>query len=102
MSPPKRIQFTYSKDQLNEALKACKGEHSAHPKLSFRRASSIFKVPRSTLQNKISGKTPLSYAEVGPKTIFAKAEEMVLVNYIDMMVNRKMPISKQDVMRTAK
>lgn len=79
-SKKKRPKFTYSQEQVLQALDAVrKGE-------TVNSASKRFGIPQSTLALKASGKTPL-IRKMGPKPILGYNIEEMLVNWIKALAD---------------
>ena len=68
--PPK---FAYSEEQMEKAIRAVSVEN-----MSKRKAAEYFNVPRSTLSDKILGKTPMTRRK-GPNPYISKKEEAEIV-----------------------
>lgn len=91
MTPPrKKPKFLYSEQAMKLAIEAVKRGESA---LSV---SKQFNVPRSTLVNKIKGKSPVG-RRMGPAPIFGDKGEEMLVNWIKGLAVRGFPIWKEDL-----
>lgn len=73
--PRSRQQFLYKEIDMKRAVEAVIGGKSA---LS---ASKQFNVPRSTLVNKVMGKSPIK-GKMGPAPLFGQKGELMLVNWI--------------------
>ncbi|XP_063625003.1 uncharacterized protein LOC134796734 [Cydia splendana] len=84
MAPKKN----YTPEQMGRALDAVRmGE-----KIST--AALRFGVPRITLHNKVTGKSPAVCA-MGPQTIFTPEEEDILVKWLVAMSEKHFPINRQ-------
>lgn len=78
----------YTPQQMGQAIEAVrKGERVAT-------AARKFNVPRVTLLNKVSGKTPIN-CSMGPSSVLTKEEENVLVQWMLAFAGRRFPITKQ-------
>lgn len=83
MAPKKN----YTPEQMGNAIEAVrKGEKIA-------KAAERFGVPRVTLHNKITGKSPLE-CSMGPATYLSKDEERVLELWVELMSEKHIPITK--------
>lgn len=60
-------------------------------------AAKRYGVPRITLHNKISGKTPMN-CNMGPSTILKEEEEDLLVKWILAAAERRFPVSKEQLL----
>lgn len=90
-SKKKRPKFTYSQEQVLQALDAVrKGE-------TVNSASKRFGIPQSTLALQVSGKTPLIQI-MGPKPILRYNIEEMLVNWIKALADRGFPVTKVDIL----
>ena len=67
--------------------------------LSLREASRKFDIPYTTLQNKLSGKTPFA-TKMGPNTILTEAEEKVLSKFVIDSQRRAIPMTKESLLDT--
>lgn len=56
-----------------------------------------FRVPRVTLRNKVTGKSPL-ICSMGPETYLTKDEENILEKWIVDMYCRRAPITKHELL----
>lgn len=95
MAPPpkKRPKFLYSEKTMQMAIDAVnKGESPFS-------VSKRFEVPRSTLENKVKGKTPLG-RKMGPSPVFSEKGEEMLVNWVKAMAVRGFPVWKEDLLKT--
>lgn len=95
MAPPpkKRPKFLYSEKTMQMAINAVnKGESPFS-------VSKRFEVPRSTLENKVKGKTPLG-RKMGPSPVFSEKSEEMLVNWVKAMAVRGFPVWKEDLLKT--
>jgi len=85
----RRKLFQYSPTKIQLALNAVKDGS-----LNVLQASKMYKVPRSTLRNKLSGKSPDSVHQVGPKAVLGEETEAKLVNWILTVAKMGFPINK--------
>lgn len=60
-------------------------------------AAKKFNVPRITLHNKITGKSPIE-CSMGPSTILSKEEEKILEVWIKDMADKHIPITKEELL----
>lgn len=81
----------YTRDQLNSALDAVRNGSSVY------RASIQFGVPRSTINNKVYGKSSLDKTS-GPGTFLTTEEENVIENWILNLAFRGFPVSKTQLL----
>lgn len=89
MPPPrKRPKFLYTEEQMQLAIDAVNNGESAYS------VSKRLNVPRSTLENKVMGKTPLS------RKIFGKEGEEIIVNWVKTLAIRGFPVWKCDLMKS--
>jgi hypothetical protein len=79
----------YTKDQLDQALSQAKSSGK------IRAAAKLFKIPFSTLHDKISGK----YAKEtrGPNTILTPEEEERTIEWIKYMAKAGFPVMQKDL-----
>ncbi|PIK37236.1 hypothetical protein BSL78_25928 [Apostichopus japonicus] len=74
-----RVIGRYTQEAVNRAVAQIqKGE------ISFKGASKLYSIPRSTLQDKVKGRSPV-VAKSGPSATLTQAEENALVEYIMKM-----------------
>ena len=69
-------KYNYAKEQMAAALLACRNE-----RMGVRRASALYSVPRSTLSDKLRGKTP-DVCRCGPDTILTKKVHLLTIIYL--------------------
>lgn len=81
----------YTPQQMNWAIEAVKKG------LKISEAAKKFNVPRITLHNKITGKSPIE-CSMGPSTILSKEEENILEIWIKEMLDKHIPVTKEDLM----
>lgn len=62
-------------------------------------AAKRFRVPRVTLYNKVSGKSPLECA-MGPQTVLTKLEEDILVKWLIVMSKKHFPVNTELLMES--
>lgn len=86
--PPK---LKYSEEQMSLAINAVKQG------MPVSTAAKTFKVPRTTLLDKKSGRTPI-YRKMGPPSILSLLEEEILVNWIFLMTQKHQPVTKEQVL----
>jgi len=85
----RRKLFQYSPTKIQLALNSIKDGS-----LNVLQASKMYKVPRSTLRNKLSEKSPDSVHQVGPKAVLGEETEAKLVNWILTVAKMGYPINK--------
>ena len=78
-------QQQYSQEDLTRAVSAAQFGY-----LSVREASTLFSVPKSTIQDKIKGSVVVK-KRVGPKTELTQDEELGLVAWIELCQRRGFP-----------
>lgn len=87
MAPKKN----YTKEQMAKAIEEVRrGE-----KISV--AATKYAVPRITLRNKITGKSPID-CNLGPATVLAYEEERLLVRWIKFMAEKHFPVTKDQLL----
>jgi hypothetical protein len=87
--PGKRKYQTYSEQTLQKCLDAVKSG-----KLSEKKAAEVFKVPRSTIQNKLKG---LHQQKVGRGNVFTEEEEKIFESRVVLLCDWGFPINFQDL-----
>lgn len=81
----------YTKEQMAKAIEEVrKGE-----KISV--AATRYGVPRITVHNKITGKSPID-CSLGPATVLTYEEERVLVKWIGFMAEKHFPVTKEQLL----
>lgn len=89
MSKQARKLFSYSEENLKLAL------HSAREgKMSIRTAAKHFSVPRTTLQDRISGKTTDKLRKTGPQPIMTVEGEKRIGDWVISLAKCGFPIKK--------
>lgn len=88
-------KFRYEETALQNALQAVRSKQ-----LSIRKASAQYGVPRSTLQDKITGKTVDAYRKMGPDTILNTREEQELVQWMIDLNKCGFPRKPDDLLNT--
>ncbi|CAG5019376.1 unnamed protein product [Parnassius apollo] len=81
----------YTPQQMGWAIEAVKKG------LKISEAAKKFNVPRITLHNKVNGKSPIE-CSMGPSTILSKEEENILEIWIKEMLDKHIPVTKEDLM----
>lgn len=81
----------YSKDQMAKAIE----EVNRGVKVAL--AAAKYGVPRITLRNKITGKSPID-CTLGPATILSKNEENLLVQWLFKMSDCHFPVTKDHLL----
>lgn len=89
----KRPFFQYSEERMETAIAACRNG------MPFSTAAKMYEVPRSTLKNKVKGRTPVA-RKMGPPSVLSKAEENALVKWITEISNRGFSPHKDDLLIT--
>lgn len=89
----KRIKYDRSK--IKDALYAVK-----HDNMSIREANRLFKIPRSTLQDRIRGRIDEECLKIGRDTVLSEAEEEVLVNWLIQLAKCGFPRKRSDLINT--
>ncbi|KAF9416586.1 hypothetical protein HW555_006095 [Spodoptera exigua] len=81
----------YTTEQMAKAIEEVrKGE-----KISV--AATRYGVPRITLHNKITGKSPVDY-NLGPATVLSHEEENILVRWVCFMAEKHFPVTKEQLL----
>jgi len=92
---PKRFMYSPSKVQL--ALKA------VHDGMSENKASQTFSVPRTTLRNKLSGKSPEeSTGHSGITSVLGKETEQMLVKWLLSCSRMGFPVGREGLLSSVK
>lgn len=92
----KRKLFTYSPSKVDLALKAIRDG------MKVATAGRTYKVPRSTLRNKISGRAPETSGHVGPEAVLGKNIEDMLVTWVKQCSRNGFPINKDGLLDSVK
>ena len=87
--PGSRGYVTYSEEILDQCLEAVRSG-----KLSIRKAAQEFKIPRSTIQNKLKG---AHSGAIGRGCVFSEEEEKIFTSRIDLLTDWGFPIDFQDL-----
>nr|CAD7267128.1 unnamed protein product [Timema shepardi] len=96
--PGKRPQYhSYSTNALSEALRAIN-----YDKLSVREASRRFGVPRTSIQDRLSGKVSLQDGDhkMGPDPVLSKEEELKLVTWLEDLAKSGFPRKPDDLLNS--
>lgn len=91
----KRKLFQYSPTKLKQALNAIRSGS-----LNVLQATKYYSVPRSTLRNKLSGKSEDDSHHVGPKAVMGISVEKNLVDWIFGVAKMGFPINKNILIDT--
>ncbi|XP_033731184.1 LOW QUALITY PROTEIN: uncharacterized protein LOC117320803 [Pecten maximus] len=91
----KRVQ--YSTENMAAAINVVRSGS-----MSKKQASRVYQVPRTTLNDKLSGRVPENPTPPGPSPVLTKQEESVLVNYIDLMHDIGYPLTKTEFLLEVK
>jgi hypothetical protein len=92
---PKR--FMYSPSKVQQALKA------VHDGMSENKASQTFNVPRTTLRNKLSGKSPeVSTGHSGTTSVLGNEIEQMLVKWLLHCSRMGFPIGRENLLCSVK
>ncbi|XP_055714409.1 uncharacterized protein LOC129808661 [Phlebotomus papatasi] len=90
---PKKKGTSYSQENLHQALMSIKNGTPVG------RAAKQFHVPRTTLRNKISGKSPMeTYGKRGYYSVLGREIEEHLVKWISDAANRGFPVIKDSLL----
>lgn len=81
----------YKPEQMAHAIEAVQKEGQ-----SISAAAKRFGVPRITLHNKISGKSPM-VCTMGPSTVLTSIEEDLLVKWAIASAERRFPITREQL-----
>lgn len=84
-------RFQYSEVDLNNAIEAVRSKT-----LSINKASKIYKVPKSTLSNKVNGKT-IDGRRMGPLPVLSVTEETMIKEWILNKSKIGFPMHPDDV-----
>lgn len=87
-------KFLYSEEAMKNAMHAVDTKN-----MSCHKASVKFGVPRSTLENKVKGKTPRE-RKMGPSSVLTAEEEDTLVKWILSIAKAGFPLIKEDLLCT--
>lgn len=66
---PPKPKFAYSQENMQKAVNAVKNKE-----FSVYKASALYKVPRSSLQNILDGKTTVENRKLGPPPVLGQHE----------------------------
>lgn len=88
----KRKLFTYSPSKVDLALQAIRGG------MKVTTAGRTYKVPRSTLRNKISGRAAETSGHVGPLAVLGKNVEDMLVTWVKDCSRAGFPVNKDGLL----
>lgn len=91
----KRTHFQYTEEALAKAVQAIRIE-----KKSIRETCRLFGVPRSTIQDRISGRTKEQPRKVGPEPILGVDGEKKVVDWIIDLAKCGIPVSKEVLLET--
>ena len=86
-----KVTASYNSNTVTEAIAAIKNG------MTMYKASKVFKIPRSTLQDKVKGKYKEG-AKRGPPTVLSKTEETNLVEWIIHLGKMGFPITKEHLL----
>lgn len=88
-------RFTYSEEVLTSALSDIRGNIRR-----IREACRHYGVPRSTIQDRLSGRVANQRRKVGPDPIFGFDGEKKIVDWIIELAKAGLPINKYDLLDT--
>lgn len=88
-------RFAYSEEALSSALSDIRGNVR-----SIREACRQYGVPRSTIQDRLSGRVAEQRRKVGPDPIFGLDGEQKIVDWIIELAKAGIPINKYDLLDT--
>ena len=91
----KRTHFQYTEEALAKAVQAIRIENK-----SIRETCRLFGVPRSTIQDRISGRTKEQPRKVGPEPILGLDGEKKVVDWIIDLAKCGIPVSKEVLLET--
>ncbi|CAH0728469.1 unnamed protein product, partial [Brenthis ino] len=86
----KRIHFQYTEEALAQAVQAIRTENK-----SVREACRHYGVPRSTVQNRISGRSKEHPRKVGPEPILGIDREQKVVDWITELAKCGIPVKEK-------
>lgn len=66
------------------------------------KAAAMYSVPKSTLCDKLNGRTPEDHVRPAPQTVLTTSEENVLVDYCKLTVTIGYPINQQEMLKGVK
>lgn len=90
-----RTNFSYSEDALNNALSDIRGNIKG-----IREACRHYGIPRSTIQDRLSGRVAEKRRKVGPDPIFGFDGENKIVDWIIELAKSGISINKEDLLET--
>ncbi|KAH3806166.1 hypothetical protein DPMN_134482 [Dreissena polymorpha] len=70
--------------------------------VSKRKAAEMFRIPKSTLMDKLAGRTPEHRARLDPFTVLTEAEENALVEYRTGMASIGYQVTSNELCLTVK
>lgn len=91
----KRKLYTYSEESLKQALQLIRGGQ-----ISIREASRKFRVPRTTLQDRLSGRCSDILKKTGPQPIMTTEGEKRIADWAIDIAKCGFPIKKEYLMET--
>lgn len=84
-------KLKYSVENMLKAIEAVNNGSS------IKRAAKSFNVPRTTLSDKVRGKTPID-RKMGPQSILSPAEENILEDWILHLASRRFPVTRDQLL----
>lgn len=82
-------RLKYSEEAMNQAVNAVK-----NGTMTAFRAHKIFNVPRTTIIDKVSGRSPIP-RQIGITTILSRQEDNLLVKWILYLADSGFPVCKE-------
>jgi hypothetical protein len=70
-------------------------------KMSTNKASKVFNVPRTTLQDRLYGKVDIETIKSGPQPLFNQEQETLLVGHLKTMDDVGYGYSRQEILNLA-
>lgn len=81
----------YSEEDMKRAIEAVNNGSS------IKGSAKIFNVPRTTLADKVHGKTPIQ-RKMGPQSVLSTEEEKLLEEWIIHLAERRFPVTKDQLL----
>ncbi|XP_053392934.1 uncharacterized protein LOC128555225 [Mercenaria mercenaria] len=91
------LRLKYSPSKMKQAIASVKSGT-----LSRRKAAELYGIPKTTLLDKLSGRSPEERVRPGPATVLTEAEENVLCDYIKLMASIGYPVTRDELLTEVK
>jgi hypothetical protein len=88
------LRLKYSPSKIQQNIASVKS--GALPR---RKAAELFGVQKTTLLDKLSGRSPEERVRPGPATVLTQAEENVLCDYIKLMASIGCPMTREELFK---